>query len=210
MKKKTALLLTVLCMLALFTGCSSQKDFNIKGATKIELKSGTDGTTVEITDKESIDHITENINAIKFTKEKSSKDYTGWSYRLKWYDSENKLIEDIVIMTENRIDYKNYFYNSMKADDDIDIAYFDMLLSGSETVCVAVIEEIENETMIVRPTEGAVELSSSDKYAISTKYLSISREPQVGDTIEITYFGGILETYPARFANISSIKLATD
>lgn len=129
MKKKIALLLTVFCMLALFTGCSSQKDFNIKGAAKIELKSGTNGTIVEITDKESIDHITENINAIKFSKEKSSKDHSEWSYRIKWYNSENKLIEDIVIIGENMIEYKNYFYRSIKADDDIDIAYFDTLLN---------------------------------------------------------------------------------
>ena len=70
----------------------------------------------------------ENINTLTFSKGKSSKDHTGWSYSLKWYDPENNLMEEIVVMSEQQIDHKGYFYSSMEADHEIDLAYFDRLL----------------------------------------------------------------------------------
>ena len=129
MKKLIALGLVLACLTSL-AGCSSQMTFHIAEASKIELRSGNNGTTVEVMDEEDIIHITDNINALQFSKGSSSKDSTGWRYWLKWYDSENHLIEEIVVMSEYNIDYKNYFYTSMDADAEIDLLFFDELLGN--------------------------------------------------------------------------------
>ena len=129
MKKLIALCLVLACLASL-AACSSQMTFNIAQASKIELRSGNNGTTVEVTDEEDIKHITDNINALRFSKGSSSKYSTGWRYWLKWYDSENNLIEEIVVMSEYNIDYKNYFYTSMDADAEIDLLFFDELLGN--------------------------------------------------------------------------------
>lgn len=131
MRKYTVLVLALACVLGL-VGCSDKNiTFNIGEASKIELRSGNDGTMVEITDTEDILYITDNINSLTFSKGESSKDYSGWSYSLKWYDSENNIIEEIVVMSEYQIDYKDYFYRGMDADE-IDISFFDTLLGSEE------------------------------------------------------------------------------
>ena len=128
MKKFAASFLALVLALSM-AGCSEKSmKFDIGEASRIELRSGTDGAVAEITNTEDIKHITENINALNFSKGKSSKDHTGWSYSLKWYDPENNLMEEIVVMSEQQIDYKGYFYSSMEADHEIDLAYFDRLL----------------------------------------------------------------------------------
>ena len=128
MKKFVASFLMLVLALSM-VGCAEKSmKFDIGEASKIELRSGTDGTVIEITNTEDIKHITDNINALTLSKGKSSKDHSGWSYSLKWYDLDNNLMEEIVVMSKQQIDYKGYFYSSMEADHEIDLAYFDRLL----------------------------------------------------------------------------------
>lgn len=129
MRKLIALILILACI-ANLVGCSSKMSLDIAGANKIELCSGNDGIIVVVADEESIRYITDNINALQFSKGKSSKDSTGWSYWLKWYDSEDNLIEELVVMSEYQIDYKGSFYSGMDADAEIDITFFDTLLNA--------------------------------------------------------------------------------
>lgn len=132
MKRLIALVLALVCVLSL-VGCSeTNMTFDIGEASKIELRSGNDGTMVEITDVEDIQYITDNINSLTFSKGESSKDYSGWSYSLKWYDSENNMMEEMVVMSEYQIDYKDYFYKGMEADHKIDISFLDTLLGNEE------------------------------------------------------------------------------
>ena len=114
MKKFVASFLVLVLALSM-VGCSEKSmKFDIGEASK--------------TNTEDIKHITDNINALTFSRGESSKDYSGWSYFLKWYNLENNLMEEIVVMSEQQIDYKGYFYSSMETDHEIDLAYFDRLL----------------------------------------------------------------------------------
>ncbi len=132
MKRLIVLVWALVCVLSLL-GCSeTNMTFDIGEASKIELRSGNDGTMVEITDVEDIQYITDNINSLTFSKGESSKDYSGWSYSLKWYDSENNMMEEMVVMSEYQIDYKDYFYKGMEADHKIDISFLDTLLGNEE------------------------------------------------------------------------------
>jgi len=69
----------------------------------------------------------------------------------------------------------------------------------------ATITGIQNGSMLVTPVEGSEELRSSDSFRVTIENMPSSPEPEVGDTVEITYDGGIQETYPAGLDHVISI-----
>lgn len=73
----------------------------------------------------------------------------------------------------------------------------------------AQITEVENGSFLVAPVKGASELSSSDLFRVPITNIPPSPEPQVGDIVEITYDGSILESYPAQFGTIYSMRVVS-
>lgn len=73
----------------------------------------------------------------------------------------------------------------------------------------AQITGVEDRSFLVAPVEGASGLSSSDLFRIPITNMPPSPEPQVGDIVEITYDGFILDSYPAQFSNIHSIRVVS-
>ena len=69
------------------------------------------------------------------------------------------------------------------------------------------ITEVENGSFLVAPVEG--KLSSSDLFRVPITNMPPSPEPRVGDVIEITYDGSILESYPAQFGAIYSMRVVS-
>lgn len=57
--------------------------------------------------------------------------------------------------------------------------------------------EINENSVMVKPLEGEEELNSSDKITFNTQLL-YPMDINIGDTLEITYAGSIMETYPAQ------------
>ena len=55
--------------------------------------------------------------------------------------------------------------------------------------------------------EGSWELNSADRIEVPIRNAHPSPEPEIGDVIEIEYSGEILETYPARIADVYGIKV---
>ena len=74
----------------------------------------------------------------------------------------------------------------------------------------ATLLEIHDGYYLVEPVEGSWELSSADRIEVPIKMLDPSLEPEVGDVIEIEYSGEILETYPARIADVYGIRVAKE
>ena len=74
----------------------------------------------------------------------------------------------------------------------------------------AEILEIYDGNYLVKPVEGSWELSSADRIEVSIRNVHPSPEPEIGDVIEIEYAGEILETYPARIADVYSIKVVAE
>lgn len=70
--------------------------------------------------------------------------------------------------------------------------------------------EIHDGYYLVEPVEGSWELSSANKIEVPIMNMNPALEPQVGDIIEITYDGEILETYPARLSKVYSIKVTEE
>ena len=71
----------------------------------------------------------------------------------------------------------------------------------------AEILEDHNGYYLVKPVEGSWELSSADRIEVPIRNAHPSPEPEIGDVIEIEYSGEILETYPARIADVYGIKV---
>ena len=71
----------------------------------------------------------------------------------------------------------------------------------------AEILEIYDGNYLVKPVEGSWELSSADRIEVPIRNAHPSPEPEIGDVIEIEYSGEILETYPARIADVYGIKV---
>lgn len=71
----------------------------------------------------------------------------------------------------------------------------------------AQIIEIKDSYFLVEPVEGSQELKSADQIEIPMQNMDASKEPQVGDIIEISYNGEILEINPARLSEVYSIRV---
>ena len=71
----------------------------------------------------------------------------------------------------------------------------------------AEILEIHGGHYLVEPVEGSWELNSADRIEVPIRNVHPSPEPEIGDVIEIEYSGEILETYPARIADVYGIKV---
>ena len=71
----------------------------------------------------------------------------------------------------------------------------------------AEILEDHNGYYLVKPVEGSWELNSADRIEVPIRNAHPSPEPEIGDVIEIEYSGEILETYPARIADVYGIKV---
>ena len=71
----------------------------------------------------------------------------------------------------------------------------------------AEILEIHDGHYLVKPVEGSWELNSADRIVVPISNAHPSPEPEIGDVIEIEYSGEIIETYPARIADVYGIKV---
>lgn len=73
----------------------------------------------------------------------------------------------------------------------------------------AEILEIYDGYFLVKPEPGWA-INSADQIEVSMKNMDPSLEPQVGDIIEISCSGEILETYPARIHDVYSIRVVQE
>ena len=76
-----------------------------------------------------------------------------------------------------------------------------------EVTFEATVLEVHDGYCLVKPSDGSQERKSADKIEFSMKNMDSSLEPEVGDSIEITYDGMIMEIYPARLHEVYSIKI---
>ncbi len=76
-------------------------------------------------------------------------------------------------------------------------------VSDTVTFQATVIEK-NNDSILVRPVDGSLELNSADEFSILNEK---ELELQVGDLIEITYNGDIMESYPAQLGEVYEITV---
>ena len=129
MKKIALILCLVLVASFVLSGCNNSDSIitlEDREVGKIEIQSGNTGETVEVTEEEVISQIAD-ILSLEFEKGEKSNDSTGWSYSVRWYDTEGKQIDTVVIMNDGTIEKDGYFCNFSK--DNIELSVFDELVT---------------------------------------------------------------------------------
>ena len=73
----------------------------------------------------------------------------------------------------------------------------------------ATVTRIESQLFYVRPDDGMPELLSSDCFEVPPDKLSQAEDIELalGDRVEISYNGEILEVYPARLGKVESVRV---
>ena len=129
MKKIALILCLVLVASFVLSGCNNSDSIitlEDREVGKIEIQSGNTGETVEVTEEEVISQIAD-ILSLEFEKGEKSNDSTGWSYSVRWYDTEGKQIDTVVIMNNGTIEKDGYFWKTSK--DNIELSVFDELVT---------------------------------------------------------------------------------
>jgi len=80
----------------------------------------------------------------------------------------------------------------------------------STSVCKATVTEVNGNSMIVKPIEGAWELNSADQFSLSASLLDEGVTPTVGMILEINYDGSILEIYPTSFSGVQKVTVISE
>ena len=85
-------------------------------------------------------------------------------------------------------------------EDSID----DFLKTTTYDVMTVTVTEVSGNNMLVTPFDGSAEL-----FTLPKKYLD-DIEPVEGMKLEVTFSGGILETYPLQFGNVKKVTVVSD
>ncbi len=132
MKKIIFALIAVFLLISIVSCAKQEIQFEIGTASKVKIFSGSTGKSVEITDAAVIKTITDDINSHKFIKDKSSKNWEGFSYYITWYDANGEQMEEVIVMNGSRISYNDYFYDKEECKCVINIEYIEGLLPNDE------------------------------------------------------------------------------
>ena len=145
------------------------------------------------------------------TVEKDGDNYKLVEY---WTPEDGSLYKDSVMekvpmrLWNKAFDSQRYIDEQKATLKKMTEEHFGILtLTEGSSVFKAEIIEIHDNYYLVEPVEGSSELNSADRIEVPMKNVHPSPEPKIRDVIEIEYSGEILETYPARIAEVYSIKV---
>lgn len=124
-------------------------------------------------------------------REGGSREYSALTYKIiDWHR-----ITDDGVYDQTRI---YFFPKNFKSSEELWLLEQEKV----EQIFTATILELNGTTAIVEPVDGQLELSSSDRFSIGISALE-NIGAEVGSVVDITYKGGIMESYPAQVNAIS-------
>jgi len=130
-------------------------------------------------------------------KDGGTREYTALTYKIvDW----NRITVDSVYDRTHIY----FFPDNFKSID----ALWDYDEEEAESSFIATVLELNGNTVLVEPVEGEPERLSSDKISFGIADLE-KIDASVGSVVQITYKGGIMESYPAQI-NATSWKLSND
>lgn len=135
-------------------------------------------------------------------KDGGTKELTSLTYKIVFW---NRLGDDgyvynrtkIYLFPDNFRSIDNLWQKESKSHGNTD--------DSEEKSFIAEIIELNSSSVLVSPFEGEDILNSSDKISFGIKDLE-EINAKVGDIVEITYTGYVMETYPAQI-NATSWKM---
>ena len=133
MKKKILLTIALVAIFASLVDYfyhTLPHQFEIRQAAWLKIFNGTTGESLEVTDPEVIQRITENINAIEFKRLDTEK-IEGHAFTLTWYDKNNGVIESLYILDSGSVIKNGRRYQSNgRVICELDLDYIESLFSN--------------------------------------------------------------------------------
>jgi hypothetical protein len=115
--RKIALLILVVVVAAIaisaawyFTPKTFLKGIDPSHVGSIAVFNGNNGNGFVIEEESEIQYIVENIQRTPMTREKVSVGYTGYSFRMKFYDNRGKEIDSFILNSATTIRDDPFFY----------------------------------------------------------------------------------------------------
>ena len=172
MKRYIAFLFAFVYVLSL-VGCASKSDgttssyhsFEFENVSKLVVIS-VDGKRFEVTDTDTVQQITDNIESIQFEKGESSENTNGFGPFIQWYGANDNLIESISVMGEETIIYDGFFWTA--TDGNIDEAILNEILRNINQVDTGENTDIPKEEMEAKETDDTSLLSRLKDRVIET------------------------------------------
>lgn len=109
-----------------------KSSIDLSKASEIEIFDGNTGKRYKITEQSSIEHIVNNLNSITFVRDKSSKNYSGFSFSTTIKDKNGDSIWNGTINSPDTIIYNEYFY--VDKSSSIDYNYIKNLLASKTPI----------------------------------------------------------------------------
>lgn len=109
------------------SGCTSQIvdiNININNVRKINVFSGSIRKFVGIINREQIEYITNNFNNLNLKKNNEQAE-NEFLYSIAWYGDNENIIDDVTIISSNKLIYDNIVYTISNFNKEIDIQYID-------------------------------------------------------------------------------------
>lgn len=216
-KKKTiissACILSVAIIMIAFAVLSGRKPYKDLEAAQIvsaEVQLSPPDKTIQITEIKELADLLKDV--VIYNKDNSYTEYAGQgvTFTLVMTDgTQTSIMAYAPFLVIDGVGYKTK-YEPCEALGH----YANRLLEQTEMPAAAdktqeitfqgTVIEVVGDSILVKPAEGSLELSSSDKFSIPNKEkLAL----QVGDTVEIVCNGDILETYPVQVGEVYKITL---
>lgn len=217
--KKNTIIISLICILsvtiimivfAVISGRKPYKNLDTSQIVSAVVRLTPPGETIQITE------MTELVNLLKdvviYNEDNSYTEYCGQGviFTLTMADgTQTSIMAYNPFLVIDGVGYKTK-YEPCEALNQ----YANMLLEQTETLSFAdnaqvttfqaTVIEVTDSSILVKPVDDSPELDSSDQFSVpNTEKLSL----QTGDTVEITYNGEILESYPAQLGEVYEITL---
>lgn len=217
--KKNTIIISLICILsvtiimivfAVISGRKPYKNLDTSQIVSAVVRLTPPGETIQITE------MTELVNLLKdvviYNEDNSYTEYCGQSviFTLTMADgTQTSIMAYNPFLVIDGVGYKTK-YEPCEALNQ----YANMLLEQTETLSFAdnaqvttfqaTVIEVTDSSILVKPVDDSPELDSSDQFSVpNTEKLAL----QTGDTVEITYNGEILESYPAQLGEVYEITL---
>lgn len=136
MKRKVVSLILLACVLFCIGNYfyhTVPYQFEIEGAQTVKIFSGTTGESIEVSDTDVIDQLTDMINSRRFTRgDKEAVD--GYAYALVWYDADGDVIEMLYLLGRGSTVIKaksRRHYDLTDGFTPIDLAYIESLFEAT-------------------------------------------------------------------------------
>lgn len=217
--KKSTIIISLICILsvtiimivfAVISGRKPYKNLDTSQIVSAVVRLTPPGETIQITE------MTELVNLLKdvviYNEDNSYTEYCGQGviFTLTMTDgTQTSIMAYNPFLVIDGVGYKTKYepcealnqYANMLLEQTKTLSFAD---NAQVTTFQATVIEVTDSSILVKPVDDSPELDSSDQFSVpNTEKLAL----QTGDTVEITYNGEILESYPAQLGEVYEITL---